>query len=205
MNPNLGLAHTQYAWWLVFMERQDEAVGEAKRGLELDPFSPGACHTLASMYHFGRRYDEALEQIRRCVEMFPDNTAVYFWLTRILWAKGMHDQEIAAWQKVLTLDGKPEDAAALGRAYARGGITGAWRWDLGRAKNATADRFEFASFWLAGRYASLDDNGTALDWLQRAYEEHDDLMYSIKVDPQFDSLRSDPRFQDLLRRMNFPQ
>lgn len=157
------------------------------------------------MYHFGRRYDEALEQIRRCFEMFPDNTAVYVWLARILSAKGMHDQEIAAWQKSLTLGGQPEDAAALGLAYASGGITGAWRWDLGQAKNARAGRFEFASIWLAGRYASLDDKGTALDWLQRAYEEHDDPMYSIKVDPQFDSLRSDPRFQDLLRRMNFPQ
>jgi TolB-like protein/DNA-binding winged helix-turn-helix (wHTH) protein/Tfp pilus assembly protein PilF len=206
LNPNLGLAHwVGYAWWLGFMGYQDEAIGEAKRGVELDPFSPGSCHSLASMYYFGHKYDEALAQIRKCVEMFPDNWPCYFWSTRILRATGLYDQEIAAGQKLLTLAGQPGDAASLGRAYALGGINGAKHWELQQAKKARADRYEFAPIWLARLYASLGEKDTALDWLQRGYEEHDDQMYSIKVDPRFDSLRSDPRFQDLVRRMNFPQ
>ena len=206
LNPNFGLAHySAYAWWLVFMGRQDEAVREAKRGLELDPFSPGACHSLASMYFFGRQYDEALEQIRKCVEMFPDNRAVLGWFIRILHAKGMYDQEVAALQKFLTLAGKPSDAAALGRAYTLGGINGAWQWDLEQAKKARATRNEEAPLWLAGLYAFLGEKDKALEWLERGYEEHDDRMYVLKADPRFDSLRSDPCFQELLRRMNFPQ
>jgi tetratricopeptide (TPR) repeat protein len=196
LNPNFGLAHySAYAFWLGLMGRQAAAIDEAKRGLELDPFSPGACHALASIYYLGRQYDEALEQIRKCVEMFPDNFAVLVWLSRILHARGMYEQEIAADQKVLTLAGKPSDAAALGRAYTLGGITRAWRWHLEGLKKERAARDELAPLALAGSYAFLEDKDKALDWLERGYEEHDDRMYSIKADPRFDSLRSDPRFQ----------
>ena len=205
LNPNLGLAHWSYAWWLVFMGREDEAIGQARRGVELDPFSPGSCHTLPSIYYLGRQYDEALEQIRRWVEIFPDHPHVYFWLSQILHAKGMYDQEIAAWQKALTLNGKRDDAAALERAYKLGDITGAWRWGFEQAEKWRADRYELAPIWLDRFYAFWGEKDTALDWLERGYEEHDDEMYYIKVDPRLDSLRSDPRFQGLLRRMNFQQ
>jgi len=120
-------------------------------------------------------------------------------------AKGMHDDEVAAWQKMMTLVGaKPEDVAALGQAYKVGGIESAWRWGL-EVEKERVSRYEFARFGLAGQYALLGEKDQALDWLEKGYEEHDDQMYLIKVDPRFDSLRPAPRFQILLRRMNFPQ
>ena len=116
----------------------------------------------------------------------------------------MYDQEVPAWQKTLTLGGeKKEDVAALGQLYKSGGIRDVWRWEIERVK-AKAARDEFARYKLASLYALLGEKEQALGWLEKAYAGHDDLMYGIKVNPQLDSLRSDPRFQDLLHRMNFP-
>ena len=204
LNPNYALAHVEYAWLLTFVGHQEEAISEAKRAVELDPFSPLMIHSLASMYYFGRQFDPALQTARKCTKMFPDNFSCYIWLTRILEAKGMYDQEIAAWQKTMMLSGeKSEDVAALGHAYKAGGINGVWRWDLQRQKGRM-DKADFAPLNIAVDYAKLGEKDNALDWLEKAFDEHNDPMYSIKTDPVFDPLRSEPRFQALVRRMNFP-
>ena len=115
----------------------------------------------------------------------------------------MYDQELAAWQRKMILGGeKPEDVAALGQAYKVGGIRGAWRWDIERLERLPPEQGAPAE--IARHYASLGEKDKALDWLEKGYEEHAPVMATIKVDPSYDSLRSDPRFQDLLRRMNFP-
>ena len=186
------------------MGRWDESIREASRAVELDPFAAHSIQTLASMYYFARQYDQALLHARKCTEMFPENSACYFWLTRILQAKGMYDQEVPALQKVLTLNGEKEkDVVAPEQLYEAGGIRDVWRWEIERVK-AKAARDEFARAELASLYALLGERDQALGWLQKAYAGHDDVMYSIKTDPNFDSLRSDPRFQGILRRMNFP-
>ena len=203
LNPNSGQAHAEYAWCLVEMGRHAESIREAKRAVELDPFSESTINTLAAMYYHGRQYDQALEQARKYVEMFPDHNGSYSRLTGILEANGMYDQAVAAWQKTMTLRGEKQEAvAALGRAYKVGGIRGAWRWDLERLERLP--RGENASIDFANRYASLGEKDKALDWLEKGYEEHAPLMVLIKADPLYDSLRSDPSFQDLLRRMKFP-
>jgi tetratricopeptide (TPR) repeat protein len=185
------------------MGRQAESIREANRAVELDPFSEATINTLAAMYYYGRQYDQALEQARKYVEMFPNRRSSYVRLTGILEANGRYDQEIAAWQKAMTLGEEPEDVAALRRAYQVGGIGGAWRWDIERLKERAA-RDEYAPTKFAARYASLGEKDKALDWLEKGYEEHAPPMAQIKADPCYDSLRSDPRFQNLLRRMNFP-
>lgn len=203
LNPNSGLAHSEYAWCLVEMGRQAESLREAKRAAEVDPFSEGVMNTLAAMYSLARQYDQALEQARKYVEMFPNSPGSYGRLTGILQAKGMYDQEVAAWQKTMTLSGeKPEDVAALGRAYKVGGIRGAWRWDLERLERLPRD--DYAATAIAVDYARLGEKDKALDWLEKGYEEHAPGMIGIKFVQAYDSLRSDPRFQDLLRRMKFP-
>jgi TolB-like protein/Tfp pilus assembly protein PilF len=204
LNPNSVAAHQEYAWCLGDTGRQDESMREAKRAVELDPFSESAIVSLTARFYCGRQYDQALEHARKWVEMFPNSPAVNYWLAWILEAKGMYDQEVAAWQKMMTLGGgKPEDVAALGRAYKVAGIRGAWRWDLARLEKLPQK--EDAAFSFAIRYASLGEKDKALDWLEKGYEGHAAAMATIKADPHFDSLRSDPRFQALLRRMNFPQ
>ncbi len=210
LDPNSALAHTEYSWCLGNMGRQDESIREAKRAVELDPLSELAILALTMMYYYGRQYDQALEHSRRWLEMFPNSLAAYDWLTPILEANGMYDQEVAAWQKTMTLSGeKPEDVAALGRAYKVGGIRGAWRWDLERLERLREEHKRLHGLaidtGIAIRYASLGEKDKALDWLEKGYEQHAPRMATIKMEPRLDSLHSDPRFQNLLRRMNFPQ
>ena len=204
LNPNSALAHGEYAWCLGDMGRQVESVQEAKRAVELDPYSEIAILALAVMHYRGRQYDQALQHAQKWLEMFPNSWSAHFWLIRFLEAKGMYDQEVAAWQRMMTLRGeKPGDVAALRRAYNVGGIRGAWRWDLERLERLPPEEYAAAAA-IARHYASLGEKDKALEWLQKGYEEHAPGMAMIKVDPSYDSLRSDPRFQDLLRRMNFP-
>jgi TolB-like protein/Tfp pilus assembly protein PilF/predicted Ser/Thr protein kinase len=208
LNPNYAQAHSQYAYLLVFVGHQEEAISQAKRAVELDPFSPLTIHTLAAAYYLGRRFDLALQTARKCAEMFPDNLACYYWMREILDAKGIHDQEVAIWLKMMMLDGeKSEDVTALRHAYETGGIKGAWRWDLQKWKEKIGQDYlgDFAPNEIAKRLAQLGERDNALDWLERGYEEHDDTLFAINAGPLYDTLRSEPRFQALLRRMNFPK
>jgi tetratricopeptide (TPR) repeat protein len=155
------------------------------------------------MYYYARQYDQALEGSQKWLEMFPNSLSAYIWLGEILEAAGMYDQMVTAWQKTMTLrEDKPEDVAALGRAYKVGGIYGVWRWDLERLRKLPPEID--AAFDFAIRCASLGEKEEALQWLEKGYERRAPLMNSIKGDPRLDSLHSEPRFQDLLRRMNFP-
>ena len=117
-------------------------------------------------------------------------------------AKGIYDEEIKA-KDMADLGEKAEDVAALGRAYRPGGVKGAWRWDLQHWKGKVG-RDDFAPSNIARRYAQLSEKKEALNWLEKGFEEHDDEMIMIRADPNFDSLHSEPRFEALLRRMNFP-
>jgi eukaryotic-like serine/threonine-protein kinase len=204
LNPSFGRAHAMYAWYSAMVGRADESIQEAKRAVELDPFSGHTIFTLTTMYSYARQYDQSLEHARRWLEMFPNSPAAYNWLGRNFEAKGMYDEAIAAWQKAMTLSGdKPEDVAALGHAYKVGGIRGVWRWRLERAKERSA-REEVSPVDFAHFYALLGEKDKAFEWLEKGYQQRDHGMTFIKGYPAYDNLRSDPRFQDLLRRMNFP-
>ena len=206
LNPNSVLAHTQYAWYLMIVGRQDESIREADRAVELDPFSVLASNQAVGLHFFGRQYDQALEINRKCREVFGVECS--YWVIAVLDAKGMYDQEVAAWQETTRGENKPEDSAALGRAYKAGGIKGVWRWDIDTRLKRLKERADREQTWLSDigvRYAELGETDKALDWLEKAYEEHDDLLAVNQADPRIDSLRSEPRFQELQRRMNLPQ
>jgi TolB-like protein/uncharacterized protein HemY len=206
LNPSFGRAHAMYAFDLMFVGRGAESIREAKRALELDPFSAHSYLTITLMHYYNmRQYDQSLEYARKWLEMFPNSPSAYNWLGRNLEAKGMYGEAVAAWQKQMTLNGQnAKIVAALGRAYKVGGIRGVWRWELERAKERSA-REEVSPEYFANRYARLGEKDKAFEWLEKEYQQRDNEMAFIKARPAYDSLRSDPRFQDLLRRMNFPQ
>ncbi len=204
LNPNFGRAHAMYAWHLILVGRHDEAVREAKRALELDPFSAHTYLTVAAAHHHRQEYDESLEYAQRFLEMFPNSTGPYRRLWVAFEAKGMYDEAVAARQKEMALRGeKAEDVAALGHAYKVGGIRGVWRWDLERLKERSA-RGKDVCGDLATTYALLGEKDKAFEWLEKGYQQRSHGMAFIRGHPAYDSLRSDPRFQALLRRMNFP-
>jgi len=205
LNPSFGRAHAMYAWHLAMVGRADESIEEAKQALGLDPVSAHAYMTLTAMYYGAREHDQAIDQARRWLAMFPGTGGPYSYLARGFEAKGMYDEYVAARKMAMTLSGaKNEEIAAFERAYMVGGIRGVWEWRLEKLKESAAARGD-GVLDVAFLYGHLGDKKNAFEWLEKGYRQHSHSMAFIQWDRfDLDPLRSDPRFQDLLRRMNFP-
>ena len=202
LDPSFVDAHFDYAWLLMAIGRSTEAITEAKRALQLDPVSWWTNMTLANMYVYSRQYDQAIEQCQQMIELEPNDSRRHWVLANIYEKMGRYEDAVRAWQKVMTLSDAPaERVAALDSAYSESGPEGYWMWRLERLKGKY-DRNPKAT---AIYYAQLGDKDQAFVWLEKAYEKHNGEMLLLKVHPSWDPLRDDPRFQDLLRRMNFPE
>lgn len=204
LNPNYATAHQWYSQFLSAMGRHDEAIQEGRRALELDPMSLAANWGLGARLYFARRYDEAIQQLQRPIEIEPDFAEGYGWLALAYHQKGLDDQAIAQNQKGLALSGvSADDIATLGRAYTTRGWKGYWlKWIEVYKRRSTEAALDASE--LAEDYADAGDKGRAVAWLERAYQEHLGEMVYIREKPVFDPLRSDARFEELLRRMAFP-
>jgi TolB-like protein/Flp pilus assembly protein TadD len=201
LNPNLVGAN-EYAWFLMAVGRFDEAIAEAERTLRLDPFTVSTNSTLAHFYTHARQYDQALAQWQRFLELGLDDARAYSGFARVYELMGKFEDCVRFRQKAMTLRGDtPDDIEALGLAYSESGPKGYWMWHLDRLKG----RYDRNPTNTAIYYAQLGDKEQAFVWLEKAYEKHDMELISLKYNPRFDPLRNDPRFGDLLRRMNLPE
>ena len=186
----------EYAWFLSVMGRFPAAVAEAQRAVERDPLSVSANLALGSIYFLARQDDRAASQFRRTIEVDPKDPRPYEALAGMYDRLGKHQEAVTTRQEAMTLSGaRPDEVAALARAYSQSGYEGCLRWRLER----TRDPYSIALI-----HAELGHKDEALVWLEKAYKEHGWAMCQLKVLSTWDPLRSDPRFQDLLRRMNFP-
>lgn len=201
LNPSYGRAHHDYAWFLVAMQRFDEAVAEIRRAQELDPLSPLANSDVGWVYLRARRYDDAIEQIRRTLELEPDFATAEGCLERAFTMKGQHREALDLARKTMIRAGAgPDELAALDRADAKQGMRNFEQWKLKR-KNEAAKKSSVSPYNFAQSYAALDDRDAAFDFLERAITERDSEIASVMVDPAFDNLRSDARYAAILRRM----
>ena len=204
LNPNYATAHQWYHAFLLAMKRHAEAMAEVQRAQQLDPLSPIISGCVADRYFYARQYQEAIRQFRNTVSLFPEFAVAYGPLGKAYVANGMYEQAIVAYQKARSLSGaSAAEVAALGQAYAKGGIRGYYLWELRRLREESKHRYVRA-FAFALLFAGLCEKDQAFSYLGKAYEDRDYLLTFLQVEPRFDPLRSDPRFQDLLRRMNFP-
>jgi len=213
LNPNYATAHQWYGELLTRLGRHDEAISEIKRARELDPLSLIINSDMIYILSMARRYDEAIEQGRRTLEMDASWNPAHYEITITYAFKGMYEESLAEAEKALEFsDRSPEkkeadkqELAAIRDAYRKLGARGFWQKMLGFEKQDLAKGEEVSSFFMAEIYANLGDKGEALKWLEKAVEERDVEIDLIKVYPAFDNLRSEPRFQDLLRRIGLPQ
>jgi TolB-like protein/DNA-binding winged helix-turn-helix (wHTH) protein len=203
LNPNFARAHMWYSYYLVIMERLDEAVNESERARDLDPFDYVVNDWLGSAFYHARRYDDALRQIQHTLEMAPDRGSKLYWeIADVYEQKKMFAEAFAARQQSLSLDKEP-NVSALGEAYKRAGYRG-WLlkvvqlWEQRPHGPAAFGKF-------AHLYAMLDDEPRAMSYLEGAYEAHRMTALFIRTAPELDSIRSSPRFRDLVRRIGFPQ
>jgi TolB-like protein/Tfp pilus assembly protein PilF/predicted Ser/Thr protein kinase len=201
LDPNNPEGLSGYSNFLMHMGRPDEAMAVSERALKLDPFNVKnqSFHALDLLYV--RRYDDAIAVARTALRMQPDAPVARRALYEALLMKGMYDEDLALDREAFA--GDRELTEALERGYAEGGYSGSQK----RLADVAAARFGKAGgmrAWdLANKYLYAGDRDRALEWLERAYEERDGNMPYIGL-PIYDSLRSDPRFEDLLRRMKLP-
>ncbi|HEX8844485.1 MAG TPA: tetratricopeptide repeat protein [Pyrinomonadaceae bacterium] len=202
LNPNYATAYHWYGLHLAGMGRFDEAVAEMRRSLEIDPLSLISNANLGWILYVARQYDEAIEQLQKTLEMDPNFARARVYLGRVYLQKGMYAEAIRELQKAMTLlEGNNFVLAALGHAYGASGRRDEAQRVLDQLRERSKREY-ISAYDIARIYTGLGDKEQALRWLERAYEDKAAQLIWLKVDPQLDSLRSDLRFTDLLRRMN---
>src|SRR5215469_419498 len=202
LNPNYARAHQWYAQYLATMGQQDLAVEELKRAEQLDPIS---LQISGSSGRYGKQYDLMLEHARKMLELYPDNPIPYMHLGRAYALQGMYPEAIAAWQKARDLSGgDPTDALiGLGYTYAVWGKRAEALKILGELKAQSKRRYVSPSS-IALIYLGMGEKDDAFDWLQKALTDHDIRLLLVSKGPEWASLRSDPRYTELLTRMGLP-
>jgi TolB-like protein/Tfp pilus assembly protein PilF len=196
LNPDYATAHQWYGEYLISMGRFDEAKAEMKRALDLDPVSPAINVVQGFPYYYAREYDGAITEYKKALELDPNFDFAHGRLHDVYVQKRMYDEAIAEY--VASYKSVPQAQESLKAIYAASGMRGVWESSVAGSQEQLE---RCCSRYIAGIYALLGDRENALKWLEKAYQERSHLMVYLKVDPIWDDLRSDTRFQDLLRRM----
>jgi TolB-like protein/DNA-binding winged helix-turn-helix (wHTH) protein/Flp pilus assembly protein TadD len=207
LNPRYATAHQWYGGWLDLMGRSNEAIAERKRALELEPLSLIINFELGLAFYYARDYDQAIEQFQKTLELDQNFGPAHLFLPAAYEQKGMYGEAIAEFKNAIPLKGGGEPSlskAGLGYVYAVTGKKSEARTVLNELKQASEQEYVPANS-IALIYAGLGEKDQAFAWLDKGYEQRAFQMQWIKLDPRWDSLRSDPRFKDLMRRVGLPQ
>ena len=209
LSPNFAEMHAHYAFCLVLFGRNEEALAEMRRALDLDPLSPRFGFGSARLFFFMRQYDTALDQYRKTLELDPSWAFAHEGLGDAYEKKNMAKEAIGEWSKALHLSGVDEDASLLEGTYAESGFEAAVhalaQKQLERIKEKTAHGEYVPAVEYVTAYMRLGDKEQAFAWLAKAAEERNRLAFEIKVNPIFDPLRGDSRFESLLQKVFAPQ
>jgi len=204
LNSGYAESHNWYAGFLMYQGRYEEGIAQAKRARELDPLSLPINNALGGRLLLAGRDSEAIEQIRKTLEMDPNFAPGHNQLGWAYIKEGKYEEAIAEFQKWQVLSGSdPDESVDLGFAYAVGGKKDVARKMLARLKKKRERSFVSPAS-LAILCGALGEKDEAFAWLDKAYDLRDPQLTFLKVGPKFTPLRSDPRFQDLLRRMRLP-
>jgi serine/threonine protein kinase/TolB-like protein/Tfp pilus assembly protein PilF len=205
LNPNSAEAHNLYSGYLSAMGRAEEAIAEANRAQELDPHSLFMSTQRGYILTNARRYDEAIEQLRRVTALDPSNYLAH-WFLGIAYADNKRfDDAIATSEKAVVLSSRaPGALGALGMCYGLAGRKVEANKALHELLELNRRRY-VTPVALVKVYIGLGDKDRAFAWLEKAFQERSNFMAYLRVIPEADPLRSDPRFDDLLRRMGLPR
>ena len=210
LNPNFATAHQWYADFLGSMGRHEEAVIETNKAHEIDPFSRTISAMIGKRFVEARHFDEGIAQYKKVIEMEPNYPNGHAFLRDAYEAKGLYPEAIAETRIASVLlerqsaESAEREAAAFTEALKTGGAQGYQRKQLELSLKEYEQGYESA-FGVAGIYAVLGDKDRAFEWLEKSFAIHADDLINLKIEPAFDGLSADPRFQDLLRRVGLPQ
>jgi len=210
INPNNALAHAYYAHFLAVMGRTEEAVEHAEQSIELDPYNPLLRALYGMVLVIDRRLDEAVAAARAALDLQPNAPIAGAVLQHVFIAKGMREEQLEHQRERIARD--PERVAAFEQGLVEGGYEGAQlaiadllaeRYEMAGGLPDAGSRRVFLPVAISWRYIDGGDSQGAIDWLEEGYDVGDPNLPYLGM-PLFDPLRSDPRFQELARRMNLP-
>jgi TolB-like protein/DNA-binding winged helix-turn-helix (wHTH) protein len=214
LNPSYSVAHALYAHYLTAVGEPDKSIAEAKRALELDPLSEFTMDFTDWAFYLNRHYDLGIEQSHKNLELAPEMPWPHYDLGQIYERTGQHQLSIEEYTKAQEMFGLSENRLAeLRSAYQSAGERGYWRKTLEFCQEASKHPRKFGSFsgygwcdyvkdlYIGLLHLRLGEVDAAFESLETAYAKHETEMIYLKVDPEWDSVRSDPRFQSLLRRI----
>ena len=211
LTPNYATARHWHAEHLAAMGHFDDSFAEYNRALELDPLSLAIRTDLGIAYYYARQYDRAIEHLKKLIEMDPTFVRTHLYLARVYEQNGMFEEALRELGKWYSLRGEniqqfTTDRAKLENALRTSGAKGYWRaiLDLHREEMQKIDPWDSLALTRAKVYARLGERDAAFGWLEKEYQEGNDGLFWLKVLPEWDNLRSDPRFQELLRKAGFP-
>jgi TolB-like protein/DNA-binding winged helix-turn-helix (wHTH) protein/tetratricopeptide (TPR) repeat protein len=201
VNPNCTTAYHWYSVLLTARGQHEQALSEIRRAHELDPLSVAINTDIGFELYYARRYDEAATQLRSVLQTSPKFPLAHLWLGRTYEQMGMYREATTEFgQAGEALKDWPVIIAAAGHAYGKWGHEAEANGELRRMKELAKDKY-VTPYGMAVIFAGLDDKDQTMSWLQKAYEERSNWLVWLKLDPRFDNVRSDPRFQELLKRM----
>ena len=202
LDPNYANAHHWFGDYLSVHGRHDEALVEARQALGLDPLNLMIGAWVGLRYYLAHQYDRAIEQAQSTVDLDPNFAAARLILGEAYVQAGRSDRGLAELQSAASLSGSnPLYLAQVGVAYASAGRRTEALQVIAQLQTMSSNRY-VSPYGLAQIYASLDDKEQTYRWLQAAYDDHAVWMTYLAVDPVFDRLRSDQRFQEMLRRVH---
>ena len=200
LDPELGRAHAHYSWYLQLIGGYDEAVAEMKRACEVEPQMPLWPAWLGWLYWGEGKYEAAINEAQKSLELTPD-FPVGLYVQGLAYSKqGIYEEAIVAHEK--SGAGDPRWRSGLGLAYALAGH----REEALKIAAELGDEDNTWNTWgLAEIYTALGEKDQAFQWLEAAYEQRHPYFPWIGWNPYYESLRNDPRFLDLLQRLNLSE
>ncbi|MBZ0268221.1 protein kinase [bacterium] len=201
-NPGYATGHRWYAGLLSILGRHEEAVERAKHALDLDPLSLIIHTAVGDVLYYAGRNEESMEYYRRSIDMDPNFLPGHTDLARALEQAGRYEEAIAEFRRAEALapKGPPEPSSGLAHVYARMGRRDDALVIVDRLVEMSRTRY-VSPYGLGSIHACLGDTDTALDWLERAFDEHDQTLVLLKVHPRLERIREHPRCRELLRKM----
>src|SRR5215472_11127098 len=204
LNPNYATAHDWYSYYLMAMGRFDEAWKEVNRAHELDPLSVTTSTDIGFNYYYRRSYDEAINRLGATLSLSPKFPLAHLWLGRAYQQKKMYSEAIDEFDKTdAAMPGWVVTIAGMGNAYGEWGHQAEAKQVLVRLNEMARQKY-VTPYGIALVYAGLGDNDQAFAWLNKAVAGRSHWLVWLNRDPRWDRIRSDPRFDDLKKRVGLP-
>jgi len=198
LDPNNARAHFGYGTYFALLGRREEALAELERAKKIRPLNIIGSNIL---YRVGE-YDRAIAEANKALEMNPKRISSLQWVAMSMERKGMYREALEAFEKARAVEDTPELKAFQAHTLALAGDKSAALKIIDELKAIPREQRYVSPFYIAVIYTGLGEKEQAFEWLEKAFQERSWWIATLRTNPQFDSLRADPRFQNLLKRAN---